>query len=203
MPQVGQLQPKNLPAYGGYKNDRPCSGYTWENLGAEKQPVMKRCWKATCTTNPLLKSRESFSLWMLHAMGKGGRAAVLGDSPRRRHQPWHHLSSAWGKKSLFLQFLFQSLWIWQGTGLHWLFDGTRALFSLSVCLGLVKKRGGKERHEITSSYITGWNGRTEQTSSWTEAACRAAQGSNGSAHSKKCYQSPAGIFVSELRQGKG
>lgn len=78
-----------------------------------------------------------------------------GDLPRRCHQPRHRLSDeargisqelGWGgKKSLFLRLQFQKLWIQQGTGLHRQFNGTRASFSFSACLGRLPKEEGR-RH---------------------------------------------------------
>lgn len=56
-----RLQSKHLPTYGGYKDHQPCCGYPWEDLGAEKQAVIKEMLE-TCTTNLLLKSRDSFLL---------------------------------------------------------------------------------------------------------------------------------------------
>lgn len=145
MPQVGQLQPKHLPAYGSCENHQPCSGFTWEGLGVEKKPVMKEMLRRHLHNKPFSEKQGQFSFGKVVCNGEGQESShpgglaqemppTLTPSFRTKTQevPLEHR----GEKELFLQLKFQNLWIQQGTRLHWWFNGTRALFSFSVCLGL-------------------------------------------------------------------
>lgn len=87
MPQVGQLRSKHLPAYGSCENHQPCSGYTWEDLGVEKQPVVKEMLKRSLHNKSFSEKRGQFSFVKVVCSGEGqeSSAAVLGDSLRRCH----------------------------------------------------------------------------------------------------------------------
>lgn len=65
-----RLQSKHLPTYGGYKDHQPFCGYPWEDLGAEKQAVIKEMLERNLH-NKLSEKQGQFSFVKVVCNGKG------------------------------------------------------------------------------------------------------------------------------------